>query len=117
MGAVMFGNGVSGIGTNILRAATLKIFPADDDNNNMFIGALTTFMFAFVVLAACAIATLCLTKNKFAQYYLKRGTGVVEDDGITNAETERLNITGSASDVARQENGIGTTASSSKNSV
>ena len=55
MGAVMFGNGISGIGTNILRAATLKIFPSDPSNNNIFIGALALYLFAFVVLAACAI--------------------------------------------------------------
>ena len=51
----MFGNGISGIGTNILRAATLKIFPSDPSNNNIFIGALALYLFAFVVLAACAI--------------------------------------------------------------
>mmetsp|Transcript_23685 Transcript_23685/g.29363 ORF Transcript_23685/g.29363 Transcript_23685/m.29363 type:complete len:190 (-) Transcript_23685:732-1301(-) len=71
MGAIMLGNGVSGIGTNILRAATLKIFPADKGDNNLFLGALSIFLFGFLVLAACAVAQLCLTKNAFANYYLK----------------------------------------------
>ena len=60
MGAVMFGNGISGIGTNILRACTHLAFPADDAKHNLFIGAMSIFLFAFLVLAACSIAQLCL---------------------------------------------------------
>jgi len=55
MGAVMFGNGVSGIGTNILRAITIEAFPPDKHPNNGFYGTLTVFLFAFVVLILCCI--------------------------------------------------------------
>jgi len=59
---------------------TLAIFPADEKSNNEFIGALSLFIFAFFVLAACVIAQLCLKKNKYANYYLKKGTGVSSEE-------------------------------------
>lgn len=49
MGAVMLGNGISGIGANILRAITLMLFPASDAADNEFRGALTMFLIAFFI--------------------------------------------------------------------
>ena len=72
MSAVMFGNGLSGFGSNCLRAATLLIWPADKSEHNSFIGALALYMIAFLVLASCALAQACLRKNAYAQFYLKQ---------------------------------------------
>lgn len=72
MSAVMFGNGLSGFGSNCLRAATLLIWPADKSEHNSFIGALALYMIAFFVLASCALAQICLRKNAYASFYLKQ---------------------------------------------
>lgn len=69
MGAVMFGNGISGIGSNILRAITLATLPDDE-----FLGALIFFIISGVFMIICAICQVYLNKNEFAQYYLlKKG--------------------------------------------
>ena len=67
----MFGNGISGIGSNLLRVATILIWDQDVDKNK-FIGAMSLYMFAFVVLAACALAQVCLHKNSYAIYNLHK---------------------------------------------
>lgn len=72
MSAVMFGNGLSGFGSNLLRAATLLIWPADKSENNAFIGALALYMIAFAMLTACALAQMCLRKNPYANFYLRK---------------------------------------------
>ena len=72
MAAVMLGNGLAGFGTNLLRAGTLLLWPADQSENNEFIGAFSLFMIAFAVLFSCGMAQMCLRKNPFAIYYLKQ---------------------------------------------
>ena len=71
MSAVMFGNGLSGFGSNLLRAATLLIWPADENPDNYFRGALALYIIAFAVLAGCAIAQSCMRKNAYANHHLK----------------------------------------------
>ena len=56
MGAVMVGNGVAGLGSNLVRAATLKAFPADGGPDNEFYGALAMFGVSLVILILCALA-------------------------------------------------------------
>jgi len=56
MAAVMLGNGLAGFGINILRAATLLIWPANEGENNEFIGAFALYLIAFAVLAGCSLA-------------------------------------------------------------
>ena len=56
MGAVMVGNGIAGIGSNLVRAATLKAFPADEGVNNQFYGALTMFSVSLLIMVLCAVA-------------------------------------------------------------
>lgn len=75
MAAVMFGNGISGTGTIVLRAITLLIWPADSDdpdNNNAFKAVLACYLFAAILLAGCALAQVNLRKNAFAIFYLKK---------------------------------------------
>lgn len=56
MGAVMFGNGLSGITLNVLRAITLAAFPpGGEDSNNDFLGSLVYFILAAIILVIAAI--------------------------------------------------------------
>jgi len=76
MGAVMLGNGLAGIGSNIMYAFTIAVWkPVDKDGNfnnkHLFIGAMVFFIIAALVLVACAFAQLTLQKNEFARHHLK----------------------------------------------
>jgi hypothetical protein len=56
MGAVMFGNGLSGITLNILRAITLAAFPPGvEGSDNNFLGSLVYFILAAIILVIAAI--------------------------------------------------------------
>ena len=80
MSAVMFGNGVSGFGSNLLRAATLAIWPASDSERNSFIGAMALYTIAFIILLACTFAQVSLKKNPYANYYLNKTDAKARDD-------------------------------------
>jgi nitrate/nitrite transporter NarK len=79
MAAVMFGNGLSGFGTVCLRAVTILIWPSDESDQNEFKGALALYIFAFFVLALCALSMVCVRKNNYYVYYLKKTEHKVED--------------------------------------
>ena len=70
MAAIMLGNGIAGIGSNILRVITLLIFPASDEGQGAFFSTLSMFTFGVLILVACVFAQICLNKNSFAKYYL-----------------------------------------------
>ena len=72
MAAIMLGNGISGFGSNVLRACTLWIWPADKDSDNAFHGVLALYLFTFFIEAFCVIAQIYLSKNAFAIYYLNK---------------------------------------------
>jgi hypothetical protein len=61
MGAIMFGNGLSGITCNLLNCITLVAFPDDE-----FLGSLVYFILSAIVLILCAIGQFVLKKNDFA---------------------------------------------------
>lgn len=82
----MFGNGLSGIVINILRAICLIAFGASS-----FIGTLVYFILSAVILIICALAQFFLARNKFVNYYVnlaskenkvteRKISGVGEDD-------------------------------------
>ena len=56
MGIVMVGNGIAGIMSNVSRLVTLFIWPADQDPDNAFRGALASFGFGVVIMVLCAIS-------------------------------------------------------------
>ena len=56
MGAVMFGNGLAGIGSNILRGIVIVIWPESDGEDSAFKATFTLYMIAFGVEALCALA-------------------------------------------------------------
>ncbi|CDW83406.1 equilibrative nucleoside transporter 1 [Stylonychia lemnae] len=75
MGAVMFGNGLSGITLNILRAITLAAFPPGvEGSNNNFLGSLVYFILAAIILVIAAIGMVIFMRLPFAQYYVRRAT-------------------------------------------
>jgi hypothetical protein len=57
MGAVMFGNGISGFACNILRAVTLAAFPAKGPNsaNNSFYSAIVFLSIGSLTLVICVL--------------------------------------------------------------
>ena len=56
MAAVMFGNGLSGLGVILLRGIAISIWPADKGDNNAFKATLALYLFAALLLASCALA-------------------------------------------------------------
>ena len=90
-GAVMFGNGFSGLAMNIFRMCTLAAFPpkeVDDDGNHdntAFIGCLIYFAIASLIIVMCIFGYFYVCKTEFAQYYMKQA-------GDENARSMSLNI-------------------------
>ena len=66
MGAVMFGNGLSGITLNLLRAVCLAIFPPIKGSDNNFKGSLVYFILAAVILVIAAIGMVIFMRLPFA---------------------------------------------------
>lgn len=69
MGAIMFGNGLSGITLNFLRAITLAIYPpssTEGDNDNNYKGSLIYFILAAVILVFCAVGMVIFMRLPFA---------------------------------------------------
>jgi Nucleoside transporter len=74
MGAVMFGNGISGIAINAMRAICLAIFPPIKGSSNSFYGALVYFILAAVLLIISSFAFVYFIKLPVVQYYVKKAT-------------------------------------------
>mmetsp|Transcript_17769 Transcript_17769/g.30085 ORF Transcript_17769/g.30085 Transcript_17769/m.30085 type:complete len:177 (+) Transcript_17769:312-842(+) len=68
MGAVMFGNGVSGILMNVLRAILQLALPGVDQ---AFKVALIFFILAAAILLVCSLSFSVLNNSEFFQYYKK----------------------------------------------
>ena len=68
MGVMMFGNGVSGVGANGLKALLMVLLPGKE---NMFYVALIFFALSALVLVACGYAYHSLDNSPFFQFYLK----------------------------------------------
>ncbi|TNV72798.1 hypothetical protein FGO68_gene5917 [Halteria grandinella] len=66
MGAIMLGNGLSGISLNICRAITLAAIPDD-----YYMGALIYFILASLILIFCAFAHWKFQQLEFVKYYIK----------------------------------------------
>ena len=73
MGALMFGQGFSGVVINFIRACCLIGFPTGDPNNE-FKGALIYFILAALILVACAVGHLIFQKMPFVIYYIRKAS-------------------------------------------
>ena len=80
--AVMFGNGLSGISMNLLRAFLQAILPSDE----LFVMALVFSIGAGSILGFAAFIFDPVFKNEFFQYYLTKSQG--EAHGAQCAERE-----------------------------
>jgi len=69
MGAVMFGQGISGIALNLCRAICLLAIP-----NNSFLGALVYFILAALILVVCSFAHYRFQQFPFVKYYINLAT-------------------------------------------
>lgn len=74
IGAVMFGNGLSGICLNVLRAITLASFPPKTGSDNSFKGSLVYFILAAIILVIAAFCMVIFMKLPFVQYYVRKAT-------------------------------------------
>lgn len=75
MGAVMFGNGISGIAMNALKAICLAAFPPTvDGSDGDFKGCLIYFILASAILVMASIGMVVFMKLPFAQYYIRKAT-------------------------------------------
>lgn len=72
MAAVMFGNGLSGIAMNILRAVIQAALPGED---NFFYMALIFAIGASSVLVGAGIIFTPLFSNPYFLYYLNKSKG------------------------------------------
>ena len=91
MAAIMFGNGLSGISMNILRAILQLALPGDE---NSFYMALIFAIGASSVLVAAGVIFTSLFSNPFFLYYLDKSKGesqaeAVLDTGRTNDGTDQ----------------------------
>lgn len=66
MGAVMFGNGVSGVLMNSVRAILQAILPGKD---NLYIVALLFFIIAAFILFVCGCLHSVLFSSEFFMYF------------------------------------------------
>lgn len=73
MGGVMFGQGISGITVNLLRALCLLILPptAEHPQNNYY-GALIYFVLAAVILIFCVVGIVVFLKLPIVKYYIDK---------------------------------------------
>ena len=66
MGAVMLGNGFSGLAINAIRAICLAIIPPSSDAYENFKGSLAYFIIASVILMICAVGMVVFQKMSYA---------------------------------------------------
>jgi equilibrative nucleoside transporter 1/2/3 len=82
-GAVMLGNGLSGLSMNVLRMITLAAFPpaeeGDKSNNKDFIGSMIYFAIASLIVICCIFGFFYVLKTPFAHYYIKQAGSQVND--------------------------------------
>lgn len=72
MGAVMLGNGISGVTMNALRAILQVILPGKD---NLFMVALLFFILAAMILWLCAAMYNMLNTSEYFLYYQRKSMG------------------------------------------
>ena len=67
MGAIMFGQGISGISINLVRAICLIVIP-----DNSYLGALIYFSLAALILLFSAFANWKFQHLAFVKYYIQK---------------------------------------------
>ena len=67
MGAIMFGNGLSGISLNVVRMICLVSIP-----NNDYLGSLVYFILAAILLVFCAFAMWRFLQLEFVKYHITK---------------------------------------------
>lgn len=61
MGAIMFGNGLSGVVINLVRVIFIATFPADQ----LYLQAQIFFIVTALILVICGLAFDVLLRNRF----------------------------------------------------
>ena len=81
--AIMAGNGMAGVGLNVIRIICLASFPLTD--TGLFLSSLIYFIVAAVVLLICCYCQMWLMRNPFVQYYLQKAN----NPDMVSAEDEK----------------------------
>ena len=76
IGAVMFGNGLSGVAMNGARAILQILLPGEE---NLFTLALLFFNFGATILWVCAYLYSPLFNNQYFLFYYNKNAGNLED--------------------------------------
>lgn len=75
MGAVMLGNGLSGIIINVLRAICLAALPTSADHpDNEYYGSLVYFIMAALILVLCSGGYILFERLEYGRYYIEKAT-------------------------------------------
>ena len=85
MGAVMFGNGISGVVMNGSRAILQMLLPGDE---NLFTLALLFFNFGAIILWICAYLYTPLFNNQYFLYYFNQNAGNLEEKLLSSDPLE-----------------------------
>lgn len=93
MGAVMFGSGICGIGTNLLRGVTLLVYPIEegspDIQKNYFLSAILFLSISSLVMVVCLLGQISIVaKNDFFIYYLDWNVGEKFRENFLDKEQE-----------------------------
>ena len=75
----MFGQGIAGILSNVLRGVSLLIWPISQDPDNAFKGVLAYSLLASVFMVVCGMLQFVLKKNEFALFHLWQYPGFEPD--------------------------------------
>ena len=89
IGAVMFGNGLSGITVNLIKILLNIVLPGPE---NLFKSSLVFYVISALILLGCSVAFSVMEKNVFYKYYKKLGE---EFDQSIIGETTYYEKTGS----------------------
>lgn len=93
MGAIMFGNGLSGIATNLLKVFFMVVIPSNTENR-LFIIGLIYFIFCTIFMIYAAYLYNVLIKN---EYYIFQKKQSLKDKPITLPEGAEIPDEGDAS--------------------
>ena len=86
MGAIMFGNGISGIAMNVLRIIFILIMPED----SLYLQAQIFFVIAALILFASAMAYKAVENNEFYLYYKNLSTQRDKPPTFEQVEDEEI---------------------------
>lgn len=72
MGAVMFGQGMSGVVCNFIRVIFVIALPSKPGSSNDFVGCIIYFTLASMILLVCVVLFFVNEKTEYTKFYLMK---------------------------------------------